>query len=337
MIGGHMTEERIPDNVWGRRSAAMDEGLYEDLSRLTNDLARANRQAEQSRDKVTLLNAQLQQALDDLRQTQSQLIHAGKMAALGQLVAGLAHEINNPLGFIIGNLESLGVQFGHLIRGYHSLEHLIEGGTLELRASLNEIRTAQDIDFICEDVPANLSGSLGGLKRIREIVENLLTFSRCNEAARKQVALADAIHSTLALADRYVQESHVKVVTNLGDLPVIDCYPAELAQVFMNVIINAVKSMPTGGILTIEGQNAGEGMIRLSFRDTGHGIPEDIIGRIFEPFFTTAPVGSGTGLGLTISHNIVTIVHGGQIDVSSQLGVGSLFTITLPIRQPERR
>ena len=334
-----MTDERAVDiaNSRLRRSAPLDEGIYEDLSRLTNDLARANRQAEQSRDQVTLLNGQLQQALDDLRRTQSQLIHAGKMAALGQLVAGVAHEINNPLSFIIGNVESLRDQVGLLIKGYQALENTITNIKPEHMAELRAIRKTHDIDFICDDVHAIFPGSLGGLKRIQEIIENLLTFSRKNEAELKRADMAETMRSTLALADRYVKDSGVEIVVNLGDLPVIECYPAELAQVFMNLIINAVKSMPTGGTLAVEGYRADDRTIGLTFRDTGHGIAEDIIGRIFDPFFTTNPVGSGIGLGLTISYNIVTALHGGRIDVSSRVGSGSLFTVMLPMSQTEGR
>ena len=172
------------------------------------------------------------------------------------------------------------------------------------------------------------------MSRVRRIVADLQTFARLHEAERKTVDLAENLRSTLALAKSELSARRIKVRFDLAELPPVACYPAELNQVFMNLIVNAVQAMPQGGVLTLRGQRQDDGQTRLQFQDTGAGIPPDVIGKIFDPFFTTKPVGSGTGLGLSVSYNIVVKRHGGRIEVESAVGRGTVFTLLLPEHPP---
>jgi signal transduction histidine kinase len=306
-----------------RTRADQDSTLYDQLSQLNNELATLQRELARK-------NSALQETLTQLRETQALLIHSEKMSALGQLTAGIAHEINNPLAFIIGNLQSLQVAYADMDGAYVELEKLVrDQGTEAQREAAIVIRQDADLDFILHDLDDLLSATLEGSKRIQKLVENLRNFSRLDEAARKKIDLAENVATTLAIARPYLQ-SRVDVSVELDLLPSIMGYPAELNQVFLNLIINAAQAIEEGGRLMIQGFQDGDNIV-LRFIDTGQGITPDVLQHIFEPFFTTKPVGSGTGLGLTIAYRIITEMHHGEISVSSTPGQGSTFTIRLPL------
>jgi len=271
--------------------------------------------------------AELTHTLDELRQTQTMLIHAEKMNALGQLVAGVAHEINNPVSFVTSNLHSLSRALEDIFGAYDRLEGLIVNSAGDAQAA-RDIRLAAELDYLREDSADLLKASLDGLKRVRGIVDGLRTFSRLDEAALKVVNLKETLESTLPIA-RLALHGHVKVILEMDTLPEIRCYPAELNQVFLILITNAAQAISGRGTLTIRGRDAGDQIV-LEFIDTGAGIAPEVLPRIFEPFFTTKPIGTGTGLGLAIAYKIITDWHQGTIHVESMPGKGSTFTITLP-------
>ena len=269
----------------------------------------------------------LERTLAELRQTEAMLVHSEKMSALGQVVAGVAHEINNPVSFVNSNLHSLSRAFEDVFGAYDRLESLILSGVLD-PAEARAVRTEADLDFLKTDSAEAIESSLGGLKRVRMIVDELRIFGRPDEAELKIADLKENLESTLVIAKLELQ-GRVKVVLDVDNLPDIRCYPAQLNQVFLNLIINASQAIEGRGVLTIRGREVGDTIV-LQFSDTGRGIAPELLERIFEPFFTTKPVGAGTGLGLAIAYRIITDRHQGAIHVESTPGIGSTFTITLP-------
>ncbi len=269
----------------------------------------------------------LAQALAQLRDTQAMLIHSEKMNALGQLVAGVAHEINNPISYVTSNLHSLNRTVADIFDTYRALEKLAQGATVH-QTTLTQIRQDADLDFAETDTVDLLRASLGGLERVRQIVEGLRTFARLDESAIKFANLRENIESTLMLASVELR-NRINTELDFADLPEILCNPAALNQVFLNLIVNAAQAIPGEGKLTIRGR-ATESEVILTFTDTGEGIPPEVLPRIFDPFFTTKPVGKGTGLGLSIAYNLITVQHHGTITADSIVGVGTTFTITLP-------
>ena len=330
---GHLVTRTLQASVYRKADALLVMGEFDvfELERLGRELARGNQQIQNLQRELIRKNAHLSRALEELRETQTMLIHAEKMSALGQLVAGFAHEINNPIAFIAANLDSLGEGVAALSTAYQALETLAARSVTA--EALTALRARHDLDFLLDDFPALLAATVDGVGRVRRIVADLQTFSRLQEAERKTVDLGENLRSTLALAASDLRARQVDVQLNLDALPPVECYPAELNQVFMNLIVNALQAMPGGGRLCISGQRQTNGQIVLCFRDSGCGIPQAVIGRIFDPFFTTKPVGQGTGLGLSVSYNIIKR-HGGQITVESVEGQGTAFTLILPERLP---
>ncbi len=279
-------------------------------------------------------NGQLRQTLVSLAGTQEQLLRSGQMASIGQLAAGVAHEINNPIGYVHSNL-------GSLQEYLHSLFHLIEAYERALRApdplamlpELEDIRKRCDFDFIRVDLPQLMAESRQGIERVTQIVRNLKEFSY---AGRDQSWRSADLHAGLESTINIVW-NELKYKVNLerhyGKLPPVQCRLSELNQVFMNMLLNASQAIVERGTITIStGVEGNE--VWVQFQDTGSGMSDEVLTNIFDPFFTTKPVGSGTGLGLSISYGIVKS-HKGRIDVRSTPGIGSCFRITLPSRQPE--
>lgn len=287
-----------------------------------------NLQRELSRKKLLL-----EQTLAELRQTQAMLIHSEKMNALGQLTAGVAHEINNPISFVASNLHTLQEDWHDIQRAYTELETLLlTGGTPEQQNRAKAVRQEADLDFLFEDLDDLLTGSLSGLDRVKAIVENLRTFTRLDEAKFKEADLNECLTSTLAIAEPQLSK-RLTVEMEVADLSPLYCNPAELNQVFMNLMVNAAQAMENDqaskGKLTIRGQETEQAII-LEFADTGQGIPPDVLPKIFDPFFTTKPVGTGTGLGLSLAYRIIQDHHQGTIEVDSKVGQGTTFILTLP-------
>lgn len=299
-----------------------------------------NRQITQLNDQITNLqrelarkNALLERTLAKLRETQAMLVQSEKMNALGQMVAGVAHEINNPVSFVTSNLHSLKAAIQDVIAAFKALEELALAGTPDdRRAQVERLRAAADLDFLEDDIGDLFDASLEGLARVKGLVASLRNFSRLDEAECKEASLNECIHSALRVAGPQLTENAVEVRLDLPNLPPLKCFPAELNQVFLNIIINAAQAMPGGGTLTI--QTSDQGTVQVAqFTDTGPGMPPGVCAKVFDPFFTTKPVGSGTGLGLAIAYKIITEHHQGTIAVESEPGMGTTFTVTLPKRR----
>jgi signal transduction histidine kinase len=279
---------------------------------------------------LTRKNKELEKTLANLQSAQLQLVESEKMASLGQLTAGIAHEINNPINFVSANVGPLKTDFAELsdlLNRYQALHQ-----SAHLQEDLQQVRLygeELDITYLQGEVEALLSGIEEGASRTKEIVLGLRNFSRLDEMDLKTVNIHEGLDSTLMLL-RSKLRNGINVVKEYGDLPEIECYPGKLNQVFMNILSNAIGAIPGEGTITIRTW-AEEERVHISIRDTGTGMIEKVKRRIFEPFFTTKEVGEGTGLGLPISYGIVQ-KHNGHIEVNSAPGKGSEFIITLPIR-----
>ena len=273
----------------------------------------------------------LEKAYKDLKTTQAQILQREKMASIGQLAAGVAHEINNPMGFISSNLGTLGKYVNKLSDFINTQTGVIESlKSAEISEGLTEKRKKLKLDYILEDVEELIKESLEGAERVKKIVQNLKTFSRVDEAEYKFADINECIESTLNIVWNELKYK-ATVEKDYQKLPLAKCYPQQLNQVFMNLLVNAAHAIEKQGEIKIKTWN-GNGFINVSISDTGCGIPEDEINRIFEPFFTTKEVGKGTGLGLSISYDIVK-KHNGEIVIDSEVGKGTTFTVKIPVME----
>jgi len=294
----------------------------------TQELELARQTLEQRVDERT---QELQVALQNLKQTQVQLIQTEKMSSLGQLVSGVAHEINNPINFIYGNLTYANEYTLQLFKLLELYQQQYPTPTNVIRDQLEVI----DFDFIRADLPKVLSSMNMGTERIRKIVLSLRNFSRLDEAEMKAVDIHEGIDNTLLILNHRLKQG-IEVSKKFDDLPLVPCYPAQLNQVFMNILANAIDvlisedTQPTKRIV-IQTQKVAHNEIWVRIWNNGSGIPVDIRDKLFDPFFTTKPVGQGTGLGLSICYQIVE-KHSGRIEVISEPGQGTEFAIALPIQ-----
>ncbi len=277
--------------------------------------------------------AELLQEVDERKQLESQLVQSEKLASLGQLAAGVAHEINNPIGFISSNLGTLDSYFKQLqdvLDAYQKAEAAI--GSAELLDHLEALRKQVELDFLREDIPLLIKESKDGINRVGQIVRDLKDFSRVDTRQEWQwVNLQVGIDSTLNIVANELKYK-ADVIKEYQVLPDVECLPSQINQVVMNLIVNAVQAMgPERGTITLRNGVIGEN-VWVEVADTGSGIAPESLPKIFDPFFTTKPVGQGTGLGLSLSYGIVK-KHRGDITVRSEVGVGTTFRIELPIRQ----
>jgi PAS domain S-box-containing protein len=285
---------------------------------------------------------ELQKAYHDLQATQIQLIQAEKMSSLGQLVAGVAHEINNPVSFIYGNLTPISDYTDDLL----SLLQLYQECYPEPPEEINNLSADIDLNFLVEDLPRTIKSMKNGAERIRDIVKSLRTFSRLDEADLKAVNLHENIDSTLVILQNRFNgksgKSPINVVKNYGNLPLFECYIGLLNQVLMNLLVNAIQAIEerqaietnpeyTGQVTITTTMNSDQG-VSISVKDNGIGMSPEVQAKIFNPFFTTKPVGQGTGMGLPTSYQIVTKNHQGELSFISVLGEGTEFIIQLPFR-----
>lgn len=285
---------------------------------------------------------EITQTLKELQATQSQLIQSEKMAGLGQLVAGMAHEINNPISFIYGNIPYVHTHTEDLL----NLLRLYQQNYPQPLEQIQQQAASLDVDFIAKDLPKILDSMRSGANRIRELVLSLRTFARLDEADKKPVDLHEGIDSTLLVLQNRLQPQTetnfpgIEVITEYGDLPLISCYAAHMNQVFMNMINNAIwaleKSFADGQLtdspkIWIRTQVTNNNFILIRIGDNGCGIPKNVKSRIFEPFFTTKQPGEGCGLGLSVCYQIIVEKHGGKINCLSQPGHGCEFLIEIPI------
>ncbi|MCL6433865.1 MAG: PAS domain S-box protein [Leptolyngbyaceae cyanobacterium HOT.MB2.61] len=304
--------------------------------------------------------ADLEEALQELQQAQAQMIQSEKMSSLGQLVAGVAHEINNPVNFIFGNLTHANGYTRDLLRLLELYKEYYPNPHPAIQAAAEEI----DLDFLMEDLPKLLNSMKVGADRIQKIVVSLRTFSRMDEAEMKEVDIHDGINSTLMILQSRIkahdERPAIEIVKDYGNLPPVECYAGQLNQVFINILSNAIDALeesfassvkhaelnegvstPDAQLLTLNSpptitirtQCLGNDCIKISIADNGPGIPKEVRQRLFDPFFTTKPVGKGTGMGLSISYQIVAEKHRGSLYCLSEPGKGAEFVIQIPLRQ----
>jgi len=290
------------------------------------ELSNLNRTLEQ---RVRDRTQELQKTMNELQLTQSQLVHGEKMASIGRFVAGIAHELNNPIGFVLGNMHFLQTYTSALSQMLEA--HREHGGeldevTLELLADL---RAQLDIDYILADIPSLFEGCVEGIQRSMSLVRDLRTFSRIDQSDLLEIDLHESIDSTLNLLRSRL--SQVEVTRDFGRIPLVECLGGQMNHVLMNLIVNALDAMTETGTLKIRTRVVASGRVEIDVEDSGCGIPADLVDHIFEPFFTTKDVGRGTGLGLAISYGIVAR-HRGSIRVRSEPGRGACFTIDLPVK-----
>lgn len=280
---------------------------------------------------------ELNEAYSRLKSSQLALVQSEKMASLGQMVAGIAHEINTPLGYVQNNVamgQELFAQVQAMNDGYETLVDSLldeQANDEQVTAHMQRVTTLRgdtNAREMLEAMQGLMADSLYGIGQISELVLNLKGFSRMDAAATENMSLNDCIESALNIG-RNVLKNKVEVVKELGDLPKITCAPSQLNQVFLNLFTNAAQAMESNGRLTIRTWYE-DGKVRVSVQDSGKGIAPENLMRIFDPFFTTKPVGEGTGLGLAITHQIIQ-QHGGEISVESQPGTGTCFHIRLPV------
>ncbi|PKI18157.1 sensor histidine kinase [Colwellia sp. 12G3] len=292
--------------------------LFQKFNVMTNKVHQRESSLKLSYDKLSKVN-------DELILSESQLIQSEKMASIGVLAAGVAHEINNPLGFVKSNLDVLN-EYLTDIQKYHQEinEHLTTEASKEWHVALTK---KYDIEFIFEDMPALLTSSIGGVEKITEIVQSLKTFARIEESTKSKTDINEGLTATLNMVNnelKYNCEVHVE----LDPLPIIYAYPSKLNQVFMNLLINAGQSITGSGEIFVRTFQK-ETDIVIEIKDNGSGIAPGVLPHIFTPFFTSKPVGQGTGLGLSISHGIIK-QHDGRIEVTSEEGKGSCFSVYIP-------
>lgn len=310
-----------------------DEGCYVGIGAVLGLLGAMEREVRAGAD-------QLAQAYRKLKASQAQLVQSEKMASLGQMVAGVAHEINTPLGYVSNNVEIMrefGSQVRELVQSSAAVVEALlnpDGNDIEVAgrlAAFEDLRSLVDPEVLFADMDTLLSDTAFGLSQIGELVTGLKNFSRLDQAFTDNVSVNDCVNSALVIA-RNAIKSKVEVVRQLGDVPAVSCAPSQINQVLLNLFTNAAHAMEGKGRLFIRTW-ADASRVFVSVQDTGKGIPPDHLKKIFDPFFTTKPVGEGTGLGLSICWQIIQ-QHGGRIQVASEPGKGTRFVITLPRQQP---
>lgn len=285
---------------------------------------------------LSKMNDEIRTVNKRLEDAQNQLLQSEKMASIGQLAAGVAHEINNPVGYInsnLGTLQKYLCDLFDMLAAYEQAEPLLVEHAEVLR-NIGALKEKLDIAYLKEDVSALMSESQEGITRVKKIVQDLKDFSHVDEAEWQWADIHQGLNSTLNIVWSEIKYK-AEVVKEYGEMPEVECLPSQLNQVFMNLLVNAAHAIEERGTITLRSGVEGK-EVRVEIADTGKGIPPENLNRIFDPFFTTKPVGKGTGLGLSLSYSIVQ-KHHGRIEVSSEVGKGTTFHIWLPIKQPEKK
>jgi signal transduction histidine kinase len=299
----------------------------------TAQVIKQKKEIETINEELTRQKDELQKTLEDLKQAQTQLVQSEKMASLGQLVAGIAHEINNPVNFISAGVESLTTNLED-IRKVIDIYHKVNADNVsEKLKEIEVLKEKVEYKEAIREINKLIESIRNGTKRTTEIVRGLRTFSRLDEDILKTADIHEGIDSTLILLhNKY--KNRIEIIKNYGEIPLVECYPGQLNQVFMNLLSNAVDAVEDKGKITITTRLSGNN-VQISIKDTGHGIPDGLKEKIFDPFFTTKGVGKGTGLGLSISQSIIE-KHNGTIGYYSEPGKGTEFTIRIPVNQENR-
>ena len=291
------------------------ETLFKEMSSNTQSINNMNRELIK---KEIMLN----KAISQLKETQAMLIHSEKMNALGQLVAGVAHEINNPMAYVMSNVEIMGGYF-------NSIKDFFEDYEKEKIEDIQNIKNKHDIDYILQDAFVLQKSTLEGGERIKKIVSELRDYSRIDASEKSFCNISECIMSCLNIARPEIKRNAIKLDLNFSETSDIECYPSHLNQVFLNMIINAIQSTGENGNVIIKLYEK-ENYIIVEIEDNGTGILDENKNKIFEPFFTTKPKGIGMGLGLNLSYRIIKDMHKGEICFASIAGKGTIFTISIP-------
>ncbi|EPJ48253.1 MAG: hypothetical protein OFPI_30190 [Osedax symbiont Rs2] len=273
-------------------------------------------------------NIEQQKNITRLQDAKNQLLQSEKMASIGQLAAGVAHEINNPVGFINANVDTLDNYLQDLFRLIEVYQQQLAASDIDSQSS-TDLCTEIDLDFLRSDIPEMISETQEGLHRVKKIVADLMLFSRTDESGFESFDIRLGLESTLNIAWHELKYK-AELIKELNDIPNIECIPSQLNQVFMNLLINASQALAERGTITLRTKKDGDWVI-VEIEDNGCGIAAENISRLFDPFYTTKEVGLGTGLGLSVSYSIIQ-KHAGQITVQSKLGSGSCFSIRLPVK-----
>ena len=323
---------------WSKNDQKLAQDVADQLA-ISLQQAHLYARTQQQAQKSEMQAQKMSEMLEELRLTQVQLIQSEKMSSLGRMVAGVAHEINNPINFIYGNIPYVDNYVSTLIR----LVEAYQAHYMDPPSQLQKLAEETEINFLLRDLPKILKSMQLGAERIHEIVQLLQKFSGNHEGSLKVIDLNAALESTLLILHN--QMTGIKVERQYDTLPPVECYPKPINQVFLSVITNAIEALnrwsEPNKILTLRTQwipsreIADEGRVRIAIADNGPGIQPDIQPKIFEPFFTTKEVGQGRGLGLTISYQTIINQHNGQLEVISQPGQGSQFLLEIPLRHPK--
>lgn len=309
------------------QTTAMLQRTRENMATEIDERRAAQSRLEQEKDEQRRL-------LRALEETHVQLLQSEKLASIGQLAAGVAHEINNPIGFISANLNTLRTWVRSLLDVIAAHDAALTQLEPATRDALTAIRGEADLDYVRDEIVTLIDESIDGAVRVRRIVQDLRDFSRPGSGEWSVVDIHAGLESTLNVVHNELKYK-ADIVREYGDVPQVECLPSQLNQVFMNLLVNAAHAIPARGVITIRTSSDGE-QVSIAISDTGTGMTPDVVRRIFDPFFTTKPVGQGTGLGLSVSHGIVER-HRGAIDVTSEPGRGTTFCVRLPIRRAEGR
>lgn len=297
---------------------------------IENTRLQANRQEQINA--LERLTTELYDMNKRFKDAQNQLLQSEKMASIGQLAAGVAHEINNPVGFINSNLTTLQTyvqNLMHVVDTYARAESLLPVES-DAYAAICQVKQEVDMIFLRKDIGDLLTESQDGIMRVRKIVQDLKEFSHVDRAEWQQADLHCGLDSTLNIVRNEIRYK-ADVIKQYGELPPVECIPAQINQVFMNLLVNAAQAIEERGAITLRTGTTGD-EVWVEIEDTGKGIPQENMNRIFEPFFTTKPVGKGTGLGLSLSYGIIK-KHGGRCEVHSEAGQGTSFKVWLPVSQ----
>jgi signal transduction histidine kinase len=343
---GHIDEQAplarvYPTDEIGDMARAVDQFLMDrhqlekktaELNLAKERLAAQNTQLHEEAAIRERTEQELRELVKKLGHAQNQLLQSEKMASIGVLAAGIAHEINNPIGFVNSNLHTLQTYVYDMLKLLAAYEQAEGSLIADALQEINRLKSEIDIRYLRGDIDDLLRESQDGLQRVKRIVLDLKDFSHVDEAERQVANLEQGLDSTLNVVWNELKYK-AEVIKEYGSIPEIECFPSQLNQVFMNLLVNAVQAIEEHGRITLRTGVAADDLW-IEVEDTGKGIPPEHLGRLFEPFFTTKPVGQGTGLGLSLSYGIVQ-KHDGRIEVKSEVGKGSVFRVVLPLRQIE--